>query len=154
MYSIVLTLHSFVRWVVLILAVVAAGRALIGWLGRREWGVLDRRLGVFLSASIDLQLLLGLTLYVFLSPTTRHAFQNLETAMSHATTRYWTVEHIGEMVLSLVLIHLGQLLSKRSGTATSRHRRAAVFFGLATLLILMAIPWPFLAYGRPLLRLG
>jgi hypothetical protein len=60
MNPLILTLHSILRWIVLFLAVVAFVRALIGWLGKKEWTALDNRLGMLLSASMDLQVLLGI----------------------------------------------------------------------------------------------
>jgi hypothetical protein len=154
MYLAVLTLHSYVRWIVVILAIAAVVRALSGWLGRKEWTALDRRLGVFFSSSMDLQLLLGLILYIFLSPSTHTAFQNFGAAMSDEVLRYWSLDHIGLMLVAVVLVHVGGALSKRAGEARVKHRQAAIFFGLAILIVLYAIPWPFLAYGRPLLRSG
>jgi putative Ca2+/H+ antiporter (TMEM165/GDT1 family) len=154
MYLAVLTLHSYVRWIVVILASVAVVRALGGWLGRKEWTALDRRLGVFFSSSMDLQLLLGLILYIFLSPSTHTAFQDFGAALSNEVLRYWSLEHIGLMLVAVVLVHVGQILSKRAGEARVKHRQAAIFFGLAILIVLFAIPWPFLPYGRPLIRLN
>lgn len=154
MYLVVLTLHSYVRWIVVILAIAAVVRALGGWLGRKEWTALDRRLGVFFSSSMDLQLLLGLILYIFLSPSTHTAFQNFGAAMSNEVLRYWSLEHIGLMLVAVVLVHVGGVLSKRAEEARAKHRQAAVFFGLAILIVLFAIPWPFLPYGRPLIRLN
>ncbi len=154
MYLAVLTLHSYLRWIVVILAIAAVVRALSGWLGRKEWTALDRRLGVFFSSSMDLQLLLGLILYIFLSPSTRTAFQNFGAALSDDVLRYWSLEHIGFMLVAVILVHVGGALSKRAEPARIKHRQAAIFFGLAILVVLFAIPWPFLAYGRPLLRLG
>jgi putative Ca2+/H+ antiporter (TMEM165/GDT1 family) len=154
MYLVVLTLHSYVRWIVVILASVAVVRALGGWLGRKEWTALDRRLGVFFSSSMDLQLLLGLILYIFLSPSTHTAFQDFGAALSNEVLRYWSLEHIGLMLVAVVLVHVGQTLSKRAGEARVKHRQAAIFFGLAILIVLFAIPWPFLPYGRPLIRLN
>jgi hypothetical protein len=153
MYSFVLTLHSLLRWVVVILAVVTVVRAFGGWFGKKEWTTLDGRLGMLSSISIDLQLLVGLILYIFLSPLTKGAFQDFGAAMSDQVLRFWAVEHIFWMVLALILMHVGRAISKRAVGATSKHRRAAIFFGLATLAILFAIPWPFLSYGRPLIRL-
>jgi hypothetical protein len=149
-----LTLHSILRWVVLILAIVAVVRALIGWFGKKEWTALDNRLGMLLSASMDLQVLLGLILYIFLSPLTTTALKDFGAAMSNESLRYWSVEHILLMIVALILIHVGRATSKRAAGATSKHKRAAIFFGLALLAILIAIPWPFLPNGRPLIRLG
>ena len=44
-YDIVRILHNLVRWAVLILGVIAAVRALAGWVGRRGWLPVDDRLG-------------------------------------------------------------------------------------------------------------
>jgi hypothetical protein len=154
MYPLILTLHSILRWIVLILAVVAFVRALVGWLGQKEWTALDNRFGMLLSASTDLQVLLGIILYIFLSPITTTAFRDLGTAMGNELQRFWTLEHVLLMIVALILIHAGRATSKSAEGARSKHKRAAIFFGLAILVILIAIPWPFLSYGRPLIRLG
>jgi len=154
MYPLILTLHSILRWVVLILAVVAVVRAFIGWFGKKEWTALDNRFGMLLSASMDIQVILGFVLYIFLSPLTTTALQDFGASMSNALLRYWSVEHVLLMVVALILIHVGRATSKVAEEATSKHKRAAIFFGLATLAILIAIPWPFWSYGRPLIRLG
>jgi hypothetical protein len=154
MYPLILTLHSILRWIVLILAVVAFVRALIGWLGKQEWTALDDRLGVLLSGSMDLQVLLGFFLYLFLSPITTSAFRNFGAAMGNSAQRFWMVEHLFLMVVALILTHVGRASSKRAEGVRGKHKRAAIFFGLALLAILIAIPWPFLPYGRPLIPLG
>jgi hypothetical protein len=154
MYPFMLTLHSILRWVVLVLAIVAVVRALAGWLGKQGWTALDDRLGMLLSASMDLQVVLGFILYIFLSPFTQTALQDFGAAMSNELLRYWSVEHVLLMIVALILIHIGRATSKVAEEVTSKHRRAAIFFGLALLAILLAIPWPFLPYGRPLIRLG
>jgi cytochrome c oxidase assembly factor CtaG len=154
MYPIFLTLHSILRWVVLIAAIVAVVRALVGWLGKKEWTNLDDRLSIVLSASMDLQVLLGIILYVLLSPLTRTVFQDFGAAMSDESLRFYAVEHVFAMIVALILIHIGRATSRAAEEATKKHRRAFIFFGLATLVILIAIPWPFFSYGRPLLRLG
>jgi len=141
------------RWLVLILAVAAVARAFSGWLGKKEWAALDNRLGLFFSASMDLQLLLGLILYILLSPITKSALEDWGAAMSNAVPRFWAIEHLFSMVIAVILAHVGRALSKRATPDTRKHRRAAIWFGLATLAILIAIPWPFLSYGRPLIRL-
>jgi hypothetical protein len=154
MHPLMLTLHSILRWIVLILAVVTFVRALIGWFGNKDWTALDNRLGMLLSASTDLQVLLGFILYIFLSPITTTAFRDLGAAMGDGLQRFWTLEHVLLMIVALILIHVGRATSKAAEGARSKHKRAAIFFGLALLSILIAIPWPFLSYGRPLIRLG
>ena len=149
MYPIVLSLHNLVRWVVVILAVAATVRAFIGWFGKKEWTALDNRLGVLFSSSVDVQLLLGLLLYFFLSPITGAALKNFGAAMSNPELRFFAVEHVIVMFAAVILAHVGRTLSKKAAEAASKHRLAAIFFGLAILAIAFAIPW-----SRPLIRLG
>jgi hypothetical protein len=149
MYPVVLFLHSWVRWIVAIAAVAAVARAFYGWLGKKDWTKLDDQLGLLFSSSLDVQLLLGLILYIFLSPLTQAAFKNFSAAMSDATLRFFSIEHILYMVIAVVLGHVGRALSKKATEAVTKHRMAAILFGLATLAILIAIPW-----SRPLFRFG
>jgi len=154
LYFVVLTLHSFVRWVLVIVAVVALVRAFAGWLGKKEWTTLDNRLGVLLSSSADLQMVWGLILYIFLSPLTQAAFKDFGAAMSNPTLRYWGVEHIVMLFAAVALIHVGQAMAKRAEAAL-KYKWVAIFVGLAVLAMLVAIPWPFLPVGggRPWIRL-
>jgi hypothetical protein len=89
MYSVVLFLHSWVRWLVVIAAVAAVGRAFYGWLGKKGWTQLDDQLGLLFSTSLDVQMLLGLILYIFLSPITTAAFKNFGAAMSNPILRFF-----------------------------------------------------------------
>jgi membrane protein insertase Oxa1/YidC/SpoIIIJ len=55
------------------------------------------------------------------------------------------VEHIFYMILAMIFAHLGSILPKKVQDAAKKHQRAAIFFILAVVVILMGIPW-----GRPL----
>ena len=147
MYSIFLAIHNFFRWIVIILAVLALVRTYMGWLGNRNWTERDRRIGSFLAMSVDIQLLLGLILYIFLSPLTTRLFQDFGSAMQDPTIRFFGIEHLFYMLVAVVLIHVGNSRAKRADQSTTKFRNAALFYSLAILLILIAIPW-----SRPLLR--
>jgi uncharacterized membrane protein len=99
------------------------------------------------------QLLLGLILYIFLSPTTANAFKNFGGAMADGYMRFYAVEHIAIMLIAVVLFHVGSAMVKKATEAVKKHRRAAIWYTITILLILASIPWPFYSYGRPLLRL-
>ena len=73
MLSITLILHSLLRWVVLATGLAAAARGFMGGKGR-AWTAADSRAGLLFVTVLDLQFLLGLLLYLFLSPTVRTAF--------------------------------------------------------------------------------
>lgn len=154
MYGALLVLHSLVRWPVLILGLLVVARAFPGWLGRKPWTATDDHLGRWFTIALDIQLLLGLVLYLFLSPLTTAAFQDFGAAMRNAPLRFWAVEHIALMLSAVVLVHVGRVATRRAGEPAAKHRRAAVVSTVALLAILVAIPWPGMANGRPLFRVG
>jgi hypothetical protein len=141
MYQIVLAVHNIIRWVILIAGAVAVIRAYMGWFGSRNWTETDRKAGLLLTISIDIQVLLGLLLYIFLSPITNAAFRALGDVMGDAGLRFFTLEHVFYMVLALVFAHLGSILPKKVEDAVAKHRRAAIWFTLAFLVVLLGMPW-------------
>ena len=154
MYSLVLILHSFVRWEVVVLTLVAFARGVRGWSSGASWSETDRKVSLFLTISVDLQLLLGLALYFGLSPYTRLMLSDPAAVMKDATLRFFSVEHVSVMLLAVAFAHIGKVRAARAATDTARHRSAALWFGLALLAILLATPWPFSSQSRPLLRLA
>jgi len=151
-YPFVLFVHAYVRWLVAILIVVMVARALTGVLKRRTWTDADERTHRVLVGAVDLQLLLGLWLYLVASPMTTVFFANPKASMHDTALRFFGVEHITAMVLAVVAIHAGRDLSKRAKTDASRHRRTFGWTLAAMLLVIIGIPWPERPYGRPLWR--
>jgi len=141
MYSLVLTLHSLVRWAIVIVGVVAVVRAWIGWRGGRPWAQLDDRLGLGFTSAMDLNLLLGLLLYFVLSPITTGAFSNFAEAMGNSGLRFYLVEHLSLMIVAVIVAHIGRSRSKKAASDAGKHKQAAIFFTLAMVLVLLAIPW-------------
>ena len=150
MYSAMLTLHSWLRWLVLILGVVAIARAASASRAR-QWTRGDDRATLWFTIALDLQLLLGVLLYFALSPITKSALQNMGGAMKIATVRYWAVEHPFGMAAALVLAHVGRARLRRLPDER-RGRTALVFIVLALVVIAATLPWPGRPYGRPLFR--
>ncbi len=153
MYSAVLLLHSWVRWLVVIAGLLAVARALVGMMGGKPWTSSDDRGTLIFTIVLDVQFLLGLMLYVGLSPITRAAFANMAVAMRQPALRFWAMEHTVGMIAGVVLAHVGRVIIKRkSEVGGDRHRLALMFFGAAMLVILLSIPWPWGANTRPLFR--
>ena len=141
MYTFILAVHNIMRWIVIVLAIIALVRAYWGWFGKREWSLTDRKVGMYFSISMDVQLLLGLILYFGLSPITRAAIQNIGAAMAEAGLRFFALEHLLVMLLAVIVVHIGTALSRKADDSMAKHRRAAIWFTLAVLLILVGMPW-------------
>jgi hypothetical protein len=155
MYGLVLTLHSLIRWVVVVVGVAVVVRSLYGFFGGKSWTQLDDRLGMGFTISMDLQLLLGLLLYV-VSPLTRAAMSDFGAAMSSGPLRYFAVEHVVIMIIAVILAHVGRSRSRKAADDRSKFKQASIFFTLSMVAVLLAIPWPFMANfaDRPWIRLG
>jgi hypothetical protein len=149
MYGAVVMMHSWWRWLVLagtVAAVVVFALALSSGRARTPK---DRRLALLGMVAWDVQFLGGLALYVWLSPVTQAAFQNMGAAMKDAQLRFFAVEHTTLMLLGLVFVHLGFSKMKRAKEDKAAFKGAALFYGLALACMVLGIPWVM----RPLFRL-
>jgi hypothetical protein len=140
--EILIGLHNVIRWVVIVFAVLALVRAYRGWFTGQDYTEQDRKIGVFFGASMDAQMLLGIILWIFGSWGIK-AFgtaSGLEGA-DRMSVLFFAVEHAFSMVVAVVLVHVGTIAARRADNAKSKHKRSAILFSIAVLLILIAIPW-------------
>lgn len=150
-YAVILTIHSWLRWVVILTGIVAFVRAASGASSSKPWTPTDDRAGFWFSIALDVQFLLGLVLYVFLSPFTHTAFGDIGAAMKNSGLRFWLVEHPFGMLIAIGLVHIGRARARKTDSLR-RHRLVAIFFALALIALLVSIPWPGTPAARPLLR--
>jgi hypothetical protein len=154
MYTALIVTHSWLRWVVIVLGLVAVFRAIAGRSSRRAWHAPDATPGRLYTIAFDIQLLIGLGLYLFASPIVEQARGNMAAAMSNSATRFWLVEHAVGMIVAIALAHIGTSRVKKATTDRARFTRAAAFYGASVLITILSTPWPGLPYGRTLFRLG
>jgi hypothetical protein len=142
MLLVVLFAHSILRWAVLAAAAWAAFSARVGLHDGRAFTRKARVPGVVLAAVADLQLLLGLSMWLWLSP---HAIT------SGGRSHYWTFVHPLAGVAVVALVHVGNLRSQRMLDDAGRWRTAYWFYLAALIVAVLAVPWPLLGMGRALL---
>jgi hypothetical protein len=148
-YSIVLSIHSLLRWLVLgflIAALVQAFQARGG-----AYLPKHKKLSTFFMASLHTNVVLGIVMYGVLSPTTQLAFADMAMAMKTSALRFFLIEHPIGQLAAVVVATLGSAKIKRAATDADKHSKTLVFYGTTLLLILASIPWPFYRAGRPLL---
>ena len=105
--------------------------------------------------ALDTQFLLGLVLYVVLSPVTRAAFSDMGAAMGVSLLRFYSVEHVFGMFVAVSAAHIGYGKARRLEADSDSGQLRRIFIAQAVWLLatLASIPWPGLPYGRPLFRL-
>jgi hypothetical protein len=134
-YTLLKNIHSYNRYIILALLAFVLVRALIGWLGKRDYQKLDNATMGSLVGFTHLQLVIGFILYGGLSPWTQQAFQDFGAAMKDSMLRYWAVEHMAMMVLAVVFIQLARTLSKKAPDAIGKHKRTAICLLIALILV-------------------
>jgi hypothetical protein len=147
MYPVALSLHNVLRWLVLIGGVYALATILPGWNGARAWGATQSRAARIYVSLMHLQLVVGLLLYLGLSPLMRAVLDNFGAALKNGQARFFAVEHASGMIVAVVFATLGSALARRRPDDRGKYRAAGLWFTLSLLTLLLLIPW-----WRPLLR--
>lgn len=124
--SILLMIHSILRWVVLLVAVIAIVRFLIGWLRSSEYTGMDRGLMSGFSGLMDLQAALGIVLLLW------SGFAGI------GFPRY-RIEHGLIMILAAVVAHLSARWKDAPGPLRFRNNLFLVAGSLILILIGIAV---------------
>jgi hypothetical protein len=153
MYNGLVHLHNILRWVILLLMLIALSRHFVGMTRKRPFTSGDRKVGTWLFIAANIQFLIGLYQWFFGSL----GFKLLQSSsfgdiMKDSTSRFWVMEHSLTMLIAVALISIGRGAAKKNIPDVSKHRRGFWFYLIALILILAAIPWPGrIGIGRPLL---
>ncbi|MBO9154905.1 hypothetical protein ACFOTA_22005 [Chitinophaga sp. GCM10012297] len=141
MHETILGIHSIVRWLILLFGIWAVLRALMGVSGRKPYTSADTKAGLFFMIFLDIQFLLGLILF-FVSPLIKAFMADPGAAMGNTGLRYFPVDHAVTALIAIALVHIGRSKIKKLSDDGKKHKTALIFFLLALVLILAAIPWP------------
>lgn len=148
-----LHLHNLLRWVILILLLISILKAFSGWKGNKAFAAGDAKIWLFTMIASHITLLLGLYQWL-LGRYGLLSFSIPEgtSRMKDPFLRFFQVEHPVSMLLAIILITLGRGMAKKSVDDAVKYRKAFVYFLVALLLLLAAVPWPFRGelIGRPL----
>lgn len=152
MYFLLLFLHSFFRWAVVLSLLYAVIRSLRGWSRKRSFTPADNRVRHITATIAHIQLALGYVLY-FNSPVIAWFRTHYPDAIKQFDYFFFGLLHVILMTLAVIVITIGSSSAKRSISDQGKFRLMTLLFSLGLLIILIAIPWPFspLAH-RPYLR--
>jgi membrane protein DedA with SNARE-associated domain len=131
-------IHSGLRWLVLIFILAVIIGAAYRLITRTNSGRCCQFVNRFALTFTHLQILIGLILY-FISPRVLFA----ASSMKDSVLRFFLVEHIGLMIVAAALITIGYFRAKKATDDVKKFKALLIYYSIALLLILSAIPWPF-----------
>lgn len=134
MYNALLFIHSYVRYIVLILLIVVIIASAVGLINKKPYSNSDNKLGLFLLIFTHLQFLVGIILY-FVSPAVVFSGES----MKNSSARYWLVEHAFGMIIAIALITAARVTSKKMSDSQAKYRRLLIFNLIAFLIVVLTI---------------
>ena len=138
MYEILKHTHSGLRWVALILILLAIYNSITA----KEFTKREKLVNLFSMVSLHTQLILGLILY-FISDKVKF----FDGWMKEPTGiyRFYGIEHLAGMIIAIALITVGYVKSKKGNSPAEIYKPIKLFYIIGLILILASIPWPFRA---------
>ena len=147
MYSTLVFLHSYNRWLVLLAMAWVLIRLGWGMRQQRAWTDVDKwTINAFLI-TVRVQAILGIILFFIPTGFAQAAWRSIGTAMAVRDLRFFGLEHPLQMFIAVGLIEMGMARAKKAELLSGKYRWAVIPLVVALLLILTAIPW-----WRPMLR--
>lgn len=122
--NLILTVHSLLRWLVVLAALVAAVKYLAGWLGDLTYEPNDRRLGAMLAGLLDLQVVIGLLLLVL-------------DGLGGVGFPVYRLEHAVTMLFAVAAVHLG--IRRSDAPDRTRFRNGFIAVLVAILFVYVGI---------------
>ena len=118
--------HSGWRYIVILITVVVLAKYLFSWLSGREWTSLDQRLGMAMPIVYDIQLLMGLVLWVM--------------------GRYWSIdnptvvwEHPVTMIIAIAVAHIAWNRVKSAEASAAKFRIGTIGFAISGLVMTLGV---------------
>ncbi len=132
--NILVSAHSGLRWIALVLLLLAIYNAFTA----KDYEKKHRLVNMFAMISLHTQLLIGLALYF-----TSDKVQFIEGWMKSPLLRFYGMEHLAGMLIAIVLVTIGHSKSKKATESSDKFKAIKLWYVLALILILAFIPWPF-----------
>lgn len=133
--------HSGLRWILLILLLLAIANAFSGWRSKKSYTDKDKKIHLFAMIFVHIQVLIGFISY-YLNLGGKVNFGAIKES---PMIRFFTVEHMTMMLIAMIVITIGFSRSKKIKETPLRFRLVFMTYLIGLVLILAGIPWPFRA---------
>lgn len=132
-------LHSILRYFILFFAIMVVFQSIAGMLQKKKFKKVHKQVALFLLIFCDLQLLLGVLLYVY--RVIQPGMLSAADLMKDTYKRYYAVEHGLSMTIAIILIHVGYSVTKKNIDDDRKFKRLLWCTLLALIIFVAMIPW-------------
>lgn len=152
MYPTLLFLHSLIRWLVIISLIYAIYKAYNGYKTNQKFSYSDTLIRQWATTFTHIQLTIGIILYIQ-SPIIKYFWKNVPEAIQNFDVLFYTLIHPTLMTIGAIILTIGAALSKRKSTDKEKFKIMLIWFIIAFMVFLIAVPWPFsILSQRPYIR--
>ena len=141
MYDYLLIAHAWWRWVVLLAGIVAICTAVRGWAQGLAWAGSVSYCGKMFGLAVDVQFLMGASLYLVFSPITNVALNVAKELPAGSDLLFFGVYHGLIMTIAFIDVHVSTVIVRRGRSDAAKHRRSMVLYGQTLLIIIATTPW-------------
>jgi len=127
--------HSGFRWIALILIIFTIYKAFMGVKNAEEYTAKHKMLALGTLIVFHTMVLIGFSLL----------FSSAKTAFFDMTQpfRFYTIEHPLMMTIAVILVTIGYSKAKKEESSRMKFRKILIFYSIALIITIIAIPWPF-----------
>ena len=152
MYGPLLFIHSWMRWLVLGVLLFLIFKTLFVQINKSKWQPKDDATLWVFDQIFGYQILFGLVLWAGTSPLTKMVFKNFSVIQEDPVLFFWFLRHPLTMIVAMGFFQGGY--DKFKEAVPEKKNKILLFTLIITLVIILsAIPWSNLIFGRPLFRL-
>lgn len=140
----VVALHSLLRWLIVIFLLINIIRSFLS-IDESKYNTSDLSWNYRLLFVTHINWVIGLGQYFFgakgFAYFSQYGFGEI---MKNSVMRFRVLEHPLLMITAVVLITISRKIARTpiQGVAKPKHRKLGLFYSLALLAIIVAIPWP------------
>lgn len=134
-----LFLHSYLRYFILLFALVVAVQSLVGMMRNKKFKKVNKQLALSLLIFCDLQLVLGIILYYY--KVIGAGMFSAGDLMKNPYSRFYAVEHSLAMIIAIVLVHVGYTVTKKNIDDDRKFKRLFWCSFIALGIFMAMIPW-------------
>lgn len=120
------TIHSYWRYLVLIVAIITLVLTIMAYLGSRPWDMLTERFTLVFTIVLDIQLVIGILVWIL---------------ADYERGLYLSFIHPIMMIVAVALAHVGRVRAGRVTESRAKGAQATLFFVASLVIILLAIPF-------------